>query len=347
MINQWKKALSLALVISLGSALALWLNSPWWLLILSLFILSFTASFAVMSKNTEVSAETKTSVSQTSLDLAVQKIDLQASDLAINSAEISFFLEQLARSINSSSADVERLAAAAQQISQNTEHITGNADSSSQQAKKAQIACAESSESLHSNIEVINNLNQSVVGASEKLQSLEQKASEIQSITDVINSISEQTNLLALNAAIEAARAGEHGRGFAVVADEVRALASKTADATEQIGEMLNLINRDTKSTTGVMQELVEQSEGVVTTMSGLSQSFDSINQLMAQSAQAGESISLSLSEQNSSTQELSSAISRLHGFLADKAQDTQNVSEQASKLSARNRINFRTSIRF
>lgn len=247
---------------------------------------------------------------------------------------MSFFLHQLAESINLSSEDVQRLAAAAQQISTNSQQVSHSAHSSSEQASKAQAACKESADRLQDSTQVLNQLNSGVVDAQDKICRLEQVANEIQSITDVINGISDQTNLLALNAAIEAARAGEHGRGFAVVADEVRALASKTADATNQIGDMLSQISADTQQTTGVMDQLVEQSNNVVNTMSELSLSFQTINELMLDSVDSGEKISLALHEQNASTKELSSAIDNLHEFLADKAQETQAVSEQANNLA-------------
>jgi len=263
-----------------------------------------------------------------------EEIGTKASQLAINSAEISYFLAKLSEAIESSSEDVDRLATAAEQMSMNSKQINDNATLASHQASQAMSACSASSGQLTENITVVNELNESVNNASDKIKSLEQKASEIQSITDVIDGISSQTNLLALNAAIEAARAGEQGRGFAVVADEVRALAAKTADATKQIGDMLNQISHETNETTSVMSTIVHQTDSVVNTMTDLSQSFTDIDQLMADSSAASDHISNALQEQDLAAGEISSSVVNLHDFLIDKSKETQTVSKQAQTLS-------------
>lgn len=334
MVKKWTQACVISLVVSVVLAFGLWLQlHPLWLICLIAVTTALTAGYLI-SNSEHVEIEQQASSSQSEINDSIKQIDIKTSGLAINSAEVSFFLQQLAKSISDSSNDVERLAAAAHQISVNAEQIMANADSSHQQAVQAQKACAQSSDGVKTSINVIHELNDSVTKAASQLESLEQMATEIQSITNVINSISEQTNLLALNAAIEAARAGEHGKGFAVVADEVRALASKTAGATEQIGEMLNLINRDTNSTAKVMSGLLSQSENVVSSMSELNDSFTVIDKLMLESAQAGELISLTLNEQNQSTHELSTAIENVHQFLLNKAKDTESVSDKANDLS-------------
>ncbi len=262
------------------------------------------------------------------------EIDNCASELAINSAEISFFLDQLSAAINDSCNDVDRLATAAEQMSSNTREINDNATLASQQSNHAMDATAKGSQQLAVNIDIINQLNHDVIDASGKIKSLSEKAAEIQSITNVIDGISGQTNLLALNAAIEAARAGEQGRGFAVVADEVRALASKTAEATEQIGNMLNQVSAETEQTTSVMNQIVEQTNSVVDSMGELSESLGTSNQLMSEASGASDQISHALQEQNSTTDEISSAIVNLHDFLIAKSEDTHQVSTKASELS-------------
>ncbi len=263
-----------------------------------------------------------------------EAIGIKASELAINSAEVSFFLAKLSKSIDNSSDDVDRLATAAEQMSVNSKQINDSSVMASQQASQAMSASTSSSQQLNENITVVNQLNESVNNAAEKIKLLEQKASEIQSITDVIDGISSQTNLLALNAAIEAARAGEQGRGFAVVADEVRALAAKTADATTKIGEMLNQINNETNETTTVMSTIVQQTDCVVKTMTDLSQSFANIDQLMADSSAASDHISQALQEQDLAAAEISSSVVNLHDFLIDKTKETETVSKQAETLS-------------
>lgn len=261
-------------------------------------------------------------------------INNQASELAINAAEISYFLGQLSGAIDNSSEDVDRLATAAEQMSANSKQINDNAVLASQQANTAMTASTASSAQLGDNINIVNQLSDSVSDAAEKIQSLEKKALAIQSITDVIDGISAQTNLLALNAAIEAARAGEQGRGFAVVADEVRALAGKTADATAQIGEMLKQTSDETSETTQVMSQIVEQTDSVVTTMTDLSHSFAEIEQLMTDSSAASDQISHALKEQDFAAEEISSSVVSLHDFLLSKSTETQAASLQAQTLS-------------
>ncbi|OUR63086.1 chemotaxis protein [Colwellia sp. 39_35_sub15_T18] len=264
-----------------------------------------------------------------------ERISSKVSELAINSAEVSYFLEQLSSAIEKSSQDVDRLATSAEQMSVNSKQINDNAAIASEQSSQAMLASSSSSKQLTTNIEIVNQLNLAVNNASDKIQSLEQKALKIQSITDVIDAISSQTNLLALNAAIEAARAGEQGRGFAVVADEVRTLAAKTANATSQIGDMLKQIGDETSETTAVMSEIVKQTSSVVTSMTDLSQSFEQIDQLMSDSSGASDQISHALQEQDLAAAEISISVVNLHDFLIDKSKETQQVSIQASNLSS------------
>ena len=257
----------------------------------------------------------------------------KTSELAINSAEVSFFLDNLSDAIEFSSEDVDRLASAAQQMSASIQVMNENAAIASQQTSQAMTSTSIGSQQINENLGVINQLNCDVINAAEKIKSLSQKAAAIQNITNVIDGISGQTNLLALNAAIEAARAGEQGRGFAVVADEVRALASKTAEATEQIGAMLNQINEQTIDTTNVMEQVVQQSHSIVSSVGKLADSLNDINEQMAESSNASNQISNELQEHNVTSGEISSAIENLHNFLLEKSKETHTVSDKAAGL--------------
>lgn len=265
--------------------------------------------------------------------LAGKNIDNKASKLAINSAEVGYFLEQLSNAIELSSEDVERLASSAHQMSVSIKVMNENSIIASQQSSQAMTEASAGSKQLNDNVEVINQLNADVNNAAEKIKSLSQSAAEIQNITNVIDGISGQTNLLALNAAIEAARAGEQGRGFAVVADEVRALASKTAEATEKIGTMLNQINEETSQTTHVMAQVVEQSHRIVNSMGPLATSLSDVNQQMKESSDASNHISTALHEHNTTSNEISVAITNLHNFLVEKSKETHIVSDKAAEL--------------
>lgn len=330
------QALSIAIAVTLIAYMShYFFSNELWQLI-SLFFISSAVVFIIININNNsepTNSAAKVDEKPDNGQLA-NVIITQASELAINSAEVSFFLDQLSNAIDISSKDVDQLATAASELSEKSKQINDNAALSSEQSAQAMTASSNNAVQLNENIGIVNQLNEAVNSASTKIQSLETKAGEIQSITDVIDGISAQTNLLALNAAIEAARAGEQGRGFAVVADEVRALAAKTADATAKIGEMLQQISDETRETTTVMSAIVEQTDSVVTTMTDLSHGFEEINQLMSDSSSASNQISHALAEQDSAADNISSSVINLHDFLVDKSKQTAKISSQAASLS-------------
>ncbi len=199
---------------------------------------------------------------------------------------------------------VEEMTASAKEVSSNAEDA---ANSANEAARNAQ-ACKESSSETERSI---RSLEQQIKSASDTILSLDHETAKIGSLLDVIRGIAEQTNLLALNAAIEAARAGEQGRGFAVVADEVRSLAQRTQQSTEEIDKMIGTLQEGSGSAVEAMtasNELVincvNNTHNNLELMEQVSQAISSINgmnQLIASSAQEQSLVTLEISENLSS----------------------------------------------
>ena len=148
--------------------------------------------------------------------------------------------------MNQVAAAVNQMSATAQEVARNAEQASASTQEADEQGSNAKVVTVEA-------MCAIDNLAQNVGDATRVINELEAESANIGQVLEVINGIAEQTNLLALNAAIEAARAGEQGRGFAVVADEVRTLARKTQQSTQEIQEMIEKLQDGARSAEGVL----------------------------------------------------------------------------------------------
>ena len=176
--------------------------------------------------------------------------------------------------------------------------VSNNASSASEAANEADREAKEGREIVNKTVESINGLAAEVERAGEVIRKLESDTENVGKILDVIKGIAEQTNLLALNAAIEAARAGEQGRGFAVVADEVRTLASRTQDSTQEIQKVIEELQTAARSAVDVMgqskeraQTSVDQAAQTGVSLAAITERVESISQMNMQIASAAEEI--------------------------------------------------------
>ncbi len=211
---------------------------------------------------------------------------------------------------------VEEMSASAEQIAESAASAareTNNADTSAQKGKKV----------VSQSIDGIQTLSNEVSEAAVVINNLEQKADSIGSVLDVIRSIAEQTNLLALNAAIEAARAGEQGRGFAVVADEVRTLASRTQQSTEEIQSMIEGLQSGTKRAVSEMEKSCNQAQNTVQMAHEAGQSLDEIVAAVTQINSTNSQIANAAGEQKKTASEVSLNVLAI-----------QSVSEQTAENS-------------
>ncbi|MDH1559855.1 methyl-accepting chemotaxis protein [Pseudomonas chengduensis] len=238
------------------------------------------------------------------------------------------------RLISSEHAAVDQVSTAATEMSVAVHEVARNAQNAADAARHAEVQSREGAQVVGATIHSIRQLAQEVESASDTIQTLEQETANIGAVLAVIKGIAEQTNLLALNAAIEAARAGEQGRGFAVVADEVRALAARTQESTKDIQQMIERLQagvqnavKATHSGSARARQSVEQTAGVDQALSVTGDSVQRINDMAAQIATACE-------EQSSVTEEIARNISDIRDLSNEAAQTSEQSTRASQHLS-------------
>jgi len=238
------------------------------------------------------------------------------------------------RLISSEHVAVDQVSTAATEMSAAVHEVARNAQNAADAARQAEAQSREGAEVVGATIHSIRQLAQEMESASTTIQTLEQETANIGAVLAVIKGIAEQTNLLALNAAIEAARAGEQGRGFAVVADEVRALAARTQESTKDIQQMIERLQigvqnavKATHSGSARARQSVEQAAGVDQALSVTGDSVQRINDMAAQIATACE-------EQSSVTEEIARNISDIRDLSNEAAQTSEQSTRASQHLS-------------
>lgn len=190
---------------------------------------------------------------QKTLRDTISHIGEASTQLASAAEEMNAVTEEASRGLQRQNDEVEQAATAVNEMTAAVEEVARNAASASESAQQSQQSAGLGASRVTETVKAINSLATTVSDTSEQIVELAKKAQGIATVIDVIRGIAEQTNLLALNAAIEAARAGEQGRGFAVVADEVRALAHRTQTSTREIEQMISGIQTGSESAVQAM----------------------------------------------------------------------------------------------
>lgn len=258
--------------------------------------------------------------------------------LAAASEETTAVTVQTSDGIRRQQSETEQVAAAMNEMSATVQDVARNAASAAEAAHAADADAANGRKVLARTVEVINTLAREVENATGVIRSLQDDSNNIGSVLDVIRAIAEQTNLLALNAAIEAARAGEAGRGFAVVADEVRTLASRTQQSTSEIQAMIEKLQGGAANAVKVMQTGHRQAgEGVTqvaeagAALESILQAVTTINDMNAQIASAAEQQSAVAEEINRNIV----TVSEIAEQTSVGSQQTAATSEELAQLAA------------
>ncbi|MDL4840991.1 methyl-accepting chemotaxis protein [Aquibacillus rhizosphaerae] len=271
------------------------------------------------------------------------------SGIARNSDQVAVSAEQLNASAEQSSKATESVSSSIQEVASSAEFTTSKLESNSRSleevlqgvtqiansstmvselSKQTTVEAEEGDKFVNDNLQQMRFIRESVSKSNEVIGTLSERSKEIGNILNVINDIAEQTNLLALNAAIEAARAGEHGKGFAVVADEVRKLAEQSQDSTKNIAELIAVIQKDTEESVKMMGEVMTNAENGVKVSQQTSDKF-------AQILNSTRNITPQIEDVTATVQQISASIEEVSTSAREVSEQAQTNAASSEEVAA------------
>lgn len=270
-----------------------------------------------------------------SLNELLKDINQVASSVASSSSDILQSSSELTTGSNEQAHKSSMLATAIEQMSSTVSEVAMQSNQASESATESGRQANLGGKIVRDTVDGINKLSEVVRAASNTVGKLGSRSDEIGAVIQVINGIAEQTNLLALNAAIEAARAGEQGRGFAVVADEVRTLAARTSEATKEVASSIGAIQEDTRAAVASIQQGTEQALISVELAEKAGLSLETIVSSAANLDSMIVSIASATEEQSATTQEMARDVSIIRDASENALALATNTSEKANRMTA------------
>ena len=259
----------------------------------------------------------------------------QSSELVATAAtQLSSASEQIATGAEQVAAQAGIVTTASEEMSQTSSEIARNCGIAAGESESAKDTAHVGSGVVDGTISVMHRIAEKVKESSKTVESLGSRSDQIGAIIGTIEDIADQTNLLALNAAIEAARAGEHGRGFAVVADEVRALAERTTKATSEIGAMIRAIQHETKGAVDAMEERVREVEAGTAEAAKSGEALEEIQKRINAVTMQVTQIATAAEEQTNTIGDITSNIQQITEVMYETAKEAKESSTSASQLN-------------
>jgi twitching motility protein PilJ len=267
----------------------------------------------------------------------LERVRKAAGDVSSSASQILLSSEEMASGATQQDQEITNTSSAVEELTVSMKQVSNNAEASAEAARRALDAAEQGNRSVRDTLEGMQRIRASVQASAKKIKSLGDRSLEISEIVNVINDITEQTNLLALNAAIEAARAGEAGRGFAVVADEVRKLAEHSRTATKDIAALIKAIQAETNEAVVVMEDGTREVEVGAKLADQAGKALDAISTVVRQSAELVQEISLASKQQVRGTEGVANAMQIISGITRQTSQGSRQSArtvEQMVKLS-------------
>ncbi len=270
------------------------------------------------------------------LGTTIASVNLVTDELSGSASEMSSIAEQTLAGVVQQQDELQAISIAVSQINNSVSHVSENATTASSATHEANSEVNNGLQIVGTTTESINSLAAQIAKITSVIQKLESETSNIETVLDVIGSIAEQTNLLALNAAIEAARAGEQGRGFAVVADEVRTLAGRTQQATQEIQVMISGLQTGAVAAVSAMEQGSQITRQSVEQANSACESLNTIASAMTTVVEMNEKIATVTEQQKSTMGEIDQKITSIFEVASDTARGAAHSDDSSSKLLER-----------